>query len=262
MILRGSVFSRILEMETGITVITPQDYQTDEPYKVAYLLHGLCGNSGNWADYTMLPAHALDCRAVFVMPEAGRSFYADMKYGQRFFSYVADELPLICKRTFNVSAAREDTAVMGVSMGGYGALKVALSRPEQFGSCCAFSSACLYLREQIRGMNMLGDLDAMREYIGEQLIRDFQAILGDGFETKPEDQILDLAADAGAGRRTRIYSACGAGDDLRGDNRRFRDDMLRLGYDFTYEEWVGGHDWIFFDAALKKALGWWLGAEK
>ena len=261
MILRGSVFSRILEMETGVTVITPQDYQTDRPYKIAYLLHGLCGNNSNWADYTMLPAHALDCPVVFVMPEAGRSFYADMKYGQRFFSYVADELSIICKRTFNVSAAPADTAVMGASMGGYGALKVALSRPDQFGVCCAFASACLYLREQIEGMNMLGDLEKIREYIGEQLIRDFQAILGDGFETGPENRILELARRVEPGRRPKIYSACGTEDDLRGDNQRFRDDMKRLGYDFTYEEWIGEHDWLFFDAALKKGLGWWLGAE-
>lgn len=262
MILRGSVFSRILEMETGLTVISPQDYLSDQPYKIVYLLHGLCGNNGNWADYTMLPVYALDCHAIFVMPEVARSFYADQTYGQRFFSYVADELPMICKRTFNISAARADTAIMGGSMGGYGALKIALSRPDQYGFCASFAAACLYLGEQIQGMLRLNDMEKIREQVGEQIIRDFEAVLGPKFETRTQDRVLDLAKAAPAANRPRIYSACGTEDDLLTENRRFRDDMTRLGYNFVYEEWKGDHDWPFFDAALKKGLDAWLGDEK
>ena len=61
-----------------------------------------------------------------------------MKYGLPYFSYLTEELPTICKSIFRISADREHTAVMGGSMGGYGALKCALSKPEQYGMCAAF----------------------------------------------------------------------------------------------------------------------------
>lgn len=58
MILRGHFFSSTLEMETGISLLLPKTDGERRPYKVVYLLHGLCGRSGDWIDYTMLPALA------------------------------------------------------------------------------------------------------------------------------------------------------------------------------------------------------------
>ena len=74
MILRGSVYSSMLEMETGITVIIPNKFNMEQNYQVVYLLHGLCGGNGDWANYTMLPVYANDYNAIFVMPEISRSF--------------------------------------------------------------------------------------------------------------------------------------------------------------------------------------------
>lgn len=260
MILRGSVYSKTLEMETGITILTPRDRVPDRPAKVAYLLHGLSANNCCWTDYTLLPLYARDADVVFVMPEVGRSFYSDMKHGQRFFSYVADELPKLCRNTFNISPDRADTAIMGGSMGGYGALKIALSRPDRFGCACAFASACLYLGDRIDDIVRIGDMDVIREYLGDQLVRDFQAILGDSFAVENQHLILELARSVPEGNRPRIYSACGTEDDLVRENRHFRDDMLALGYEITYEEWPAAHDWFFFDAALRKGLEYWLGS--
>ena len=108
-------------METGITIVTPNGIVEKGKYRVAYLLHGLCGRSGDLADYTMLPAFANDYNIIFIMPEVARSFYTDMKYGLKYFSYITEELPVICKSIFNISSQREDTIIMGASMGGYGA---------------------------------------------------------------------------------------------------------------------------------------------
>lgn len=258
MILRGSVYSKILEMETGVTIITPRERDKEKPAKVAYLLHGLSANNGCWTDFTMLPIYARDVDVVFVMPEVGRSFYTDMKHGQRFFTYVADELPGICSRTFNISSDRAETAVMGGSMGGYGALKIALSRPERFGCCCVFASACLYLGDLMDSVTLMGDVDVIKEYLGDQLLRDFYGILGGVFAIENHHQILELAGSVPETLRPRVYSACGTEDSLVRENRRFRDDMLVMGYDVTYEEWEGAHDWFFFDAALRKGLSHWL----
>lgn len=255
MILRGSVFSKVLEMETGITVVAPNGLKTGEKFQVAYLLHGLCGSNGDWANYTMLPVYANDYNVVFIMPEVGRSFYSDMKYGQRFFSYITEELPEICKNVFNISGRTEDTAVIGASMGGYGALKCALAKPEQYGYCCAFSSACLFLKEGLDNQRENGETKAFKAAYTEQLIRDFRSIFGDNLEWNPQDEILELAKKINGQKvKPKIYSVCGNEDYLRGDNARFADEMKKLDFDLTYQEWPGSHDWYFFDEALRKAL--------
>jgi S-formylglutathione hydrolase FrmB len=255
MILRGSVSSGILEMDTGITVVGPNKFSMDNPYKVVYLLHGLWGSNGNWADYTMLPVYAKDYDIIFILPEVARSFYTDMKYGQKFFSYITEELPVISKSIFNISAERMDTAVIGASMGGYGALKCALSKPEQYGYCCAFSSACLFLREGLEYQRANEETEEFKAAYSEQLIKDFHAIFGQGLEWSPSDEILELAKKANMQSiKPKIYSACGTDDFLHKDNIRFNSEMKKLGYDFTYEEWTGNHDWYFFNEALGKAL--------
>lgn len=257
MVLRGSVFSRTLEMETGLSVVAPEVSQDGAPFKVAYVLHGLCGHSGDWADYTMLPWVARDYSVVFVMPEVGRSFYTDMKYGQRFFRYVSEELPEICKSVFNISTDRENVAVIGASMGGYGALKWALSRPESIGYCCAFSSACLFLREGLELRRTLGETEEFRRAYGEQLFTDLQGIYGERLEWRPENDILELAkAIKDDPLIPSIYLACGTEDRLRDENIHFREEVGKLGIRLTYEEWAGNHDWFFFNEALNRALKW------
>ncbi len=91
MILRGSVYSRVLEMETGIAVIASSDFDHRAPRRVYYLLHGLCGNSTNYLDYTLLPLYAKKHRAVFVMPEVGRRFRDAMR--NTGFDFTYEELP-------------------------------------------------------------------------------------------------------------------------------------------------------------------------
>lgn len=254
MLLRGSLFSQVLDMETGVTIITPEE-TFPEPPRIAYVLHGLNSGNGSWSDCSLLPAYAKNYNAVFIMPEVGRSYYADMRYGQRFFTYVADELPELCRRTFNIAAGRENTAVIGASMGGYGALKCALSRPRRFGVCCAFSSGSLYTAEFLERVKKIGDWSRIAGLMGEQRVADFHAIFGDDLKVEPENELSLVAQKAAENaERPRFYCACGADDGFLRYNRRFRDELSSLGFDVTYEEWAGGHDWDFFNAALKNAL--------
>jgi S-formylglutathione hydrolase FrmB len=261
MILKGSVSSGVLEMETGITVITPIDLTTERPCKVVYLLHGLYGGNGDWVNYTMLPYFARDYRVTFIMPEVARSFYTDMEHGQRFFTYVTEELPLICNRTFNVSSAREDTAVIGVSMGGYGALKAALTNPTRYGFCGAISSVWLFLKEAMEALRTKqGEKMALAHY-GKQMVDDMHSIFGDDLVWNADCELLELARQTLQGRdKPRIYSVCGTEDYLRADNLRFAKEMEKLALNFTYEEWKGRHDWYFFNEALKKSLEFYLKA--
>jgi len=255
MILRGNIFSQSLMMDTGITILTPSKYKRGTPYKVAYLLHGVCANHTNFVDYTMLATYAAGYPCIFIMPDGHRSFYADMVYGQKFFTYITEELPQICRSTFQISAEPEDTFIMGGSMGGYGALKCALTYPERYGACCALASGALYLKDFLREMDNHDQKGTPLSPWGELLIGDFRAAFGEHFTWSADIELLELAkriknpADA-----PRFYSLCGKSDDLLGLNRQFTRDMQNLLFDYTFEELPGGHDWPFFDAALKKAL--------
>jgi S-formylglutathione hydrolase FrmB len=257
MILRGDFLSNALRTTTNIQVFIPDNFKYEGPYRVVYLLHGLHGAQGSWFDYTMLPYYAKDYNAVFVTPEVGRSFYSDLKYGQRYFAYVGGELPQVCKKVFNISAKREDTAVMGCSMGGYGALKLALTYPERYGFCGAVAPACLFIKGILDGIRK--DPGAMKgSEDTEAILMDLYAIYGGDLVPREENDIIDILAKFPAGgEKPKIYAACGTEDELREENLLFKEEIQKAGFDYTYEEWPGGHEWYFFNEALKKALQFW-----
>lgn len=255
MIFRGHHFSTTLAKETPLTLVLPDGSSPEGRRRTVYLLHGLCGRSGDWLDYTPLPLLAERHDVAFVMPDAARSFYADMACGFPYFTYVTEELPDLCARTFRLPTAREDTGVIGVSMGGYGALKCALARPERYAFCAAFASPCLFLRDFLEHPHTPEEEAAFKAQNGPQLWTDLRAAFGDPFVWTPSDGILELAGRAAtAPQRPRIYAACGEGDFTREEHLRFAQAMRGLDLDFTFEEWPGKHDWSFFGEALDRAL--------
>ena len=254
MILRGTVFSQVLEMDTIITVVAPTKLKAGGNHKVVYLLHGLCGDANNWVDFTRLPAYANEHDFIFILPSVGRSFYTDMKFGPKYFSYVVDELPKFAQTLFNISAKPEDTILMGGSMGGYGALKAALARPEQYGVCCAFSSGSLFMAEWLEDIRK--DKPKAKNFYG-RMIDDLEAMYGENLSCGDSDDLLDAAKRvSGHSIKPRIYMSCGKEDYLLELNQRFAQEMEKLDYHYTYEEISGTHDWEFFDRALKRALEW------
>ncbi len=251
MILRGVFFSQQLDMETNLSIVAP-DKISGQPYKVVYLLHGICGRSGDWIDYSMLPNYAKEYQAIFIMPEVARSFYSDMQYGLNYFSYITEELPLISNSLLNISAKREDTAIIGASMGGYGALKAALSKPQNYGFCGAFSSPCLMLKEHLKYSE---GSKKFKEIFGERLFKDFQAVFGEKIEWNPKEDVIELAKRFNDKvSMPELFLTCGTDDFFYNDNKRFHSILQDLGHHSIFEEWQGNHDWIFFDEALKRAL--------
>lgn len=240
MIFRGTIYSKELMMDTGLTVVLPREFRDHKPHRVIYMLHGLSDNNVKWAEFTMLPLYAEEYGLVFIMPEVGRSFYTDTPYGPRYFSYVSGELPNLCRNIFHISDKREDTAVMGLSMGGYGALKCALSRPEQYWLCCAFSS---------------GGLSIESTFNHEELCDELTAVYGPDCWDKKENDILALARGASTqATKPIIHTTCGTEDFLYGDNVNFSKEMRSLDFEYTYDEWEGDHNWYFWDESLKRML--------
>jgi len=261
MILRGNFLSETMRMGTNLQILIPNE--TEGPFRVAYLLHGLHGDQGTWLDNTMLPVYSKKYKIIFIMPEAGRSFYLNLKYGRKYFDYMSEELPRISRGIFNISPKREDTAIIGCSMGGYGALRMVLTKPEQFGFCGAISPACLYFKHILDGLRKDPHPYLKTGPEAEETYNDMLSAYGDNLEYRKDTDIVELAKAFPASMPgPKIYVTCGTEDDLRKENLIFREDIKSLNFDYTYEEWTGSHDWFFFNEAMKKTLEFWFQSDK
>lgn len=253
--LSGSIFSKALDMDTGLTVLTPNKYQPGKEYPVVYVLHGICGDSRTWRDYSMLPAYALSGETIYILPDAARSFYADMRIGFPYFTYLTEELPAICKSLFHITADRAHTGVMGASMGGYGALKCALTYPERYGMCAAFSACCLEMEREFAALRALSTEQALVDALGEPLKRDLVAAFGPDFACTEADDVCRLAARAKAsGSLPQLYLTCGTKDSFYENHRNFSAVLDQLGVLHTLECWEAGHDLFYFNEALHRAI--------
>jgi len=243
-IFRCDVASKELEMYTTVNVIIPNDIIKKSNLKVVYLLHGHSDNSSAWSRNTSIERYAQNYGVAVVMPEVQKSFYIDMEYGLKYFSYVSKELPKLVNQFFCLSTKRENNYIAGLSMGGYGAIKIGLSCPAKFAACAGFSGV-LDIKERVRKND---DVEFGKELIG---------ILGSELKVKPADDLFSLAAHldkASKSEKPRVFVTCGTKDFLYEDNTKFRDFMNTLDFDFEYHEWEGEHTWDFWDTSIQMAL--------
>ncbi|MBN2643222.1 MAG: esterase family protein [Victivallales bacterium] len=245
-------FSESLGMQSSITVILPQQTGKDmigmagsvkkERYPVLYLLHGLSDDHSIWLRRTSIERYVSALGLAVVMPNAHRSFYTDMQAGGKYFTYISSELPSICQAFFPISGEREDNFIAGLSMGGYGAFKIALSCPQRF---CAAAS-------------LSGVLDiAIKSPTWPEL---FDGIFGKDQELTGSKHDLFALADklAAVPRESRpeLFQSCGTEDFLYADNVKFCEHLRRIGYQHEYREKPGTHCWEFWDDTIQDVLKW------
>ena len=108
---------------------------------VIYLLHGAGDNGTGWLRYTAAERYATEKGVVLIIPGVGNSWYTDMASGVQALTCVTQELPAVCRRMFGLTQQREKTHVIGLSMGGYAALKLVLTNPYSYTTCTALSAA-------------------------------------------------------------------------------------------------------------------------
>jgi putative tributyrin esterase len=249
--LRCDFFSDTLSLSTSMTVILPQPTQNqigmagkagEEPPPVLYLLHGLSDDDTIWLRRTSIERYVAELGWAVVMPQVHRSFYSDEVYGGRFWTFVSEELPEIVSRFFRVSTARADTFVAGLSMGGYGAMKLALRQPDRFAAAASLSGAL--------------DLKAMVA-AGLQRPEDpalFTRVLGPGTELVANDDLLDLVRRADAGSLPALYACCGTDDPLLPANHSFAAACAEAGVPVATSWSEGGHDWGYWDDRIVAVL--------
>lgn len=142
--------SDVLGRACAMNVILPQKVKTQigmassgsgrKDYPVVYLLHGLSDDHTIWSRRSSIERYAAEYEVAVVMPNGERGFYTDMVEGYRYWTMLSEELPEIVCNLFPVSPRREDTFAAGLSMGGYGALKLALRRPDRYAGAVGLSS--------------------------------------------------------------------------------------------------------------------------
>jgi putative tributyrin esterase len=248
-------FSDVLELSVGMYVILPQATTThahlcqgvdfDAPHPTLYLLHGLSGNHTGWVRRTSIERYASFKNLAIVMPDAHRSFYTDMKNGHDYWTFVTRELPGVCRKLFPLSDKREDNFVAGLSMGGYGAFKWALTYPEVFAAAASLSGAV----DRTRRMEA-----------SDKMTREFANVFGDPVDYLGSDNdLLHLAGRLaeGSGPRPALYQCCGTADFVYPENASFRDHLRGLGIQVAYHEHPGeGHEWGYWDRMIQDVIEW------
>lgn len=237
--LRCDVNSDFLKMNTSMIVLLPDKRQPAE-VPVVYLLHGLSDNCTCWTRYSSVERYAREHEVAVVMPEVQRSFYTDMVFGVDYFSYIQKELPEVCNRLFGLSMKRESNFVMGLSMGGYGALKCALTAPSRYAGCAAFSSVT--------------DIVGRIHGADEERQKEFCAIFGIEKEVPQVCDLFALAEQADVDSLPEIYLTCGEQDTLYEDNVRFAKLLKGRGIGAGFLHWPGDHNWEFWDRSVKQAF--------
>lgn len=248
-ILDCMVRSNLLQMDTRLQVVIPdnRDGKTLRPEKVVYLFHGYGRGADQWLRETFVEKDCARYGFIAVCPDVGHSFYTDLKYGQPFFSYVTDELPIIVNRLFSIDPPRENTFVAGLSMGGYGAMKAALTYPDRYMSAGSFAGALDVEQLQKRMLQDVNSL-AYAESCG---------MFGVGEKVPESDNLLSLLEEVSLlprEERPKLYQSVGKQDDIYPLNIAFRKKADALGMPLTYQEWDGGHNYKFWTESLSKCL--------
>ena len=213
------------------------------PFPVLYLLHGLSDDHTAWPRRTSIERYVDDLPLIVVCPNAHRSWYTNAagKPSEDFETYIVRDLVDFVDATFPTVKNRSGRATAGLSMGGYGALKLALKHPDMFCAAHSFSGA----------------VDMASRSLEEESpwTLELRLIFGDKIAGGPED-LFHLAKAADAATRPALSFDCGRSDFLIEDNRRFHAHLESLKIPHQYTEHEGDHNWQYWDTHIQEALPW------
>lgn len=262
-LLHVDFFSTVLGLSMNMDVILPQQTWgqigmegkgAEGKYKTMYLLHGMSDDQTVWQRRTSIERYVTKLGIAVVMPTTHLAFYTDTAYGMKYWTFVSQELPKICREFFpQMSTEREDTLAAGLSMGGYGAWKLGLGASGTFGAAASLSGALDMVEDYRRNE---------RENPGVRSL--FRGIFTSEEELRGSDNdLLALAERLAAGKKDlpRLYAWCGTEDFLYQGNLKAWEHVKKLGFDLTCEESSGDHQWKYWDAKIQDVLRWWLGTD-
>ncbi|MGH2409843.1 MAG: alpha/beta hydrolase [Chloroflexota bacterium] len=242
----GQTFTSALGV-TRYAAILPEGYgdsaRNGRRYPVIYLLHGIGGHEDEWLQGSRIGEYAAGREVILVCADAARRCYVDSYDGTSpCETMAARDLVAFVDGTYRTIPRKEARGLMGLSMGGYGALYLSLRHSHTFHAAASLSGAFSI------GMAPLGRLAPRLSQVN---------LL---FPPSPfgRDQ-WDLFAQARAAPPSVQHGLhwkllCGTEDSLIEINRAFHHYLLAAGIDHQYDEYPGAHEWPFWDAHAGECL--------
>ena len=227
-------------------VLLPESYgRSARRFPVLYLLHGLDGHYDDWSTRTQLAEKARALPLVVVMPEGEDSWYVNAADGSgRFEDYVADDLVHDVESKYRVIRARYGRAIAGLSMGGYGAITIALKHPALFAAAGSLSGA----------------FDAPDPEFAKSFPAHTEQMAGifgpPGGDARQRNDVFIIAAAAKASGGPALYFDCGENDRFLASNRRLVAIVQQRGFTYEYHETPGMHAWDYWNRRVAPLLAW------
>ncbi len=232
-----SVTSTIMKKSIKNVVIYPDGDKTKH-YPVLYLLHGYGGCYNSWIKRVPeLKVIADEQKMILVCPDgAFSSWYVDSPVDStmRYETYISKELVEYIDQHYNtIKEGNNYRAITGFSMGGFGAMFLAIRHPEVFGACGSMSGALnlSYIKNNFDVNKRLGDTILNAKYYSDWSIIN---LLKKNAEVKMP-MILD----------------CGREDFIYGMSKEANEKMNELKIPHDYIERPGKHDWKYWRNAVQ-----------
>ena len=238
-----SFYSAALQRTMPYRVVLPADYKPGEKFPVIYLLHGGGENFRSWTNDSDVAQYAGQ-GIIFVMPEGNSSYYVNSARNpqDRYEDYIVKDLVADVERRFPAATTRQGRAVVGVSMGGFGAIVLALKHPDLFVFAGALSPA----------------LDVPSRPFSIKRIsqwRHHRSIFGDwNGQHQRENDPYFLARAADPAKVPYIWFSCGDQEGLLPANARFAQLLNLRGFRFHFSKEHGGHNWNQWNALVSGVI--------
>lgn len=227
------VYSAAMQRSLPVVVAVPD---APGPHPAVYLLHGYGGGAFDWARRADLAALADRYGVVIVCPDGGaESWYLDSPRDprSRFATFVGVEVPAFVEQAYEVHRTRAGRAITGLSMGGHGALMLALRHPDRYVAAASMSGG-LDLRHDPSRWNLARHLGAYAQHP----------------EAWGEHSVSVLAARADPSGLPALLIDCGVDDFFLDENRLVHRILLQRGIPHDYVERPGGHTWAYWTRVL------------
>jgi len=230
-------YSSALNKQTACRIILP-DPSLPGPYEVMFLLHGYSDDHTIWGRRTNIERYVDGMPLAVVMPDGGHGFYTDAEEGYQYGKAIGEELPALIRAYFPVTTGK--FSITGLSMGGYGAFRLALAYPQTFASAVSHSGAMAYGNKA--------------EIWDPSRLRDYQRVVGVDPKGSKHDLFHLAELRHAEGTLPALRFDCGVDDFLIEDNRSYRAFLESKAIPHEYEEFPGEHNWEYWDEHVREAL--------
>jgi putative tributyrin esterase len=239
-----SIMSTMLKKQVSYNVIVPKAYGTDNrKYPVVYLLHGAWGGYSDWNAKSGVAAYTASTDFIVVMPDSnGNSWYNDSPGSGAVESFITDELRKDVEKNYRTIANRNGRALIGLSMGGYGALHLATSHNQLYCAAASLSGAVgwgtpTFDKNLIVMAKDLYPTDTDANYLKDALLPSILQHVKNGLYDGPS-----------------LYFDCGKEDFLIRSNQELEAALLSKQIPHEYSEFDGAHTWTYWDAHIRDAF--------